>query len=132
MMLFGHRAIESEPFYAIHTYEEMVKTAPNSLVLFPFDVTLAQKCQHENIRFALHVKQIKELILAHALGASYFVVTKDVALHAQKIAETYLFDGKVLLLSNDENDIEFAALHGIDGILFENAIHPICSMRQTP
>ncbi len=125
MMLWGHNAIASEPFYAIHVYEDIAKTAPNSVVLSPFDVTLAQKCHAEKICFALHVKQIKELVLANALGASYFVVTKDIALHAQKIADTYLFDGKVLLLSNDENDIEFAALHGIDGILFESGIRHV-------
>ena len=57
--------------------------------------------------------------MANALGATYFIVDKSLALHAQKIADDYLFDGKVLLLSNDDNEIEFAASHAIDGILFE-------------
>ncbi|AFL67738.1 hypothetical protein [Sulfurospirillum barnesii] len=122
MLLIGHEAIAFKPFYHIHAYEDIAKTPSNSTVLFDFHINLAHTCAQENIPFALHVKQIKELMFAHALNASYFVLTKDLALQAQKIADDYLFDGKILLLSNDENDIEFAALHGIDGILFEAGI----------
>ena len=125
MLLIGHDAIAFKPFYAIHTFEEVQTTPSYSIVLFDFNTVLAKKCADEKILFALHVKQIKELILANALGASYFIVTKSLALQAQKIADDYLFDGKILLLSNDENDIEFAALHGIDGILFEKGIHSL-------
>lgn len=125
MLLIGHDAIAFKPFYAIHTFEEVQTTPSCSIVLFDFNTVLAKKCADEKILFALHVKQIKELILANALGASYFIVTKSLALQAQKIADDYLFDGKILLLSNDENDIEFAALHGIDGILFEKGIHAL-------
>lgn len=122
MLLIGHELIPSEPFYRISNQEEIAKTPSQAVVLFDFDTSLAQYCQAQKIPFALHVKHTKELILANALGASYFVVDKSIAAHAQKIAEDYLFDGKVLLLSNDENEIEFAASHAIDGILFETAI----------
>lgn len=83
---------------------------------------MAAYCAKEKVVFALHVKHIKELMLANALGASYFVVDKALAANAQKIADDYLFDGKILLLSHDESEIEFAASHGIDGILFEAGI----------
>lgn len=122
MLLIGHELIPSKPFYRIDTVEHIAQTPSNSTVLFHFDPALIAYCAAQKVSFALHVKQIKELVLANALGASYFVVDKTLALHAQKIADDYLFDGKILLLSNDENDIEFAASHTIDGILFETAI----------
>jgi len=119
MLLIGHELIPYEPFYRVVSVEEIAKTPSNAVVLFDFEPTLAAYCVAQNVSFALHVKHIKELVLANALGATYFVVDKSLALHAQKIADDYLFDGKVLLLSNDDNEIEFAASHAIDGILFE-------------
>lgn len=119
MLLIGHELIPYEPFYRVVSVEEITKTPSKAVVLFDFEPTLAAYCVAQNVSFALHVKHIKELVLANALGATYFVVDKSLALHAQKIADDYLFDGKVLLLSNDDNEIEFAASHAIDGILFE-------------
>lgn len=119
MLLIGHELIPYEPFYRVVSVEEITKTPSKAVVLFDFEPTLAAYCVTQNVSFALHVKHIKELVLANALGATYFVVDKSLALHAQKIADDYLFDGKVLLLSNDDNEIEFAASHAIDGILFE-------------
>lgn len=122
MLLIGHELIPSEPFYRVVSIEEIAKTPSQAVVLFDFEPTLSAYCVSQNVSFALHVKHIKELVLANALGATYFIVDKSLALHAQKIADDYLFDGKILLLSNDDNEIEFAASHGIDGILFEAAI----------
>lgn len=125
MLLIGHELIPSEPFYRVVSTQEIAKTPPQAVVMFDFDPTLSAYCVENNVSFALHVKHIKELILANALGASYFVVDKGLALHAQKIADDYLFDGKILLLGNDDNEIEFAASHAIDGILFEKGIRSL-------
>ncbi|AHJ11801.1 hypothetical protein [Sulfurospirillum multivorans] len=122
MILIGHELISSEPFYKVASVEEIAKTPSNAVVLFEFEPALSAYCVEQKVTFALHVRHIKELIFANALGASYFVVDKSLALHAQKIADDYLFDGKVLLLSSDENEIEFTASHAIDGILFETGI----------
>jgi len=122
MILIGHELIPSEPFYRIESVEQIGQTPSNVTVLFNFDPKLIVYCIAQKVTFALNVKHIKELVLSNALGASYFIVDKTLAIHAQKVADDYLFDGKVLLLSDDENDIEFAASHTIDGILFERAV----------
>lgn len=122
MKLIGHPSIAYEPLYRIHTQEDIAKSPSNTILVFEGNLTLAAYCQSQKILFALHVKNIKELVLANALSASYFIVDKSLAINAQKVADDYLFDGKVMLYSTDESDIEFVALNAIDGIIFENAI----------
>lgn len=122
MILIGHEEVKSPLFYRIETSEQIASTPPNSTVIFDYAPALSRYCTENCIRTAVHVRHIKELILAHAMGATYCVVDKSLAINAQKIADDYLFDGKILLLSSDENDIEFAAINGIDGILFVNGI----------
>jgi hypothetical protein len=122
MKLIGHSLIAYEPFYHIQSQEDIIKTPSNAILIFEFDPVLAAYCQSQKLLFALHVKNIKELILANALGVSYFIVDKSLAINAQKVADDYLFDGKVMLYSSDESDIEFVALSAIDGILFETGI----------
>lgn len=118
MLLIGHELIPSEPFYHIDSRQSIAQTPPNSKLYFEFDAALATYCSNNGLMFAVHVKNIKEIILSKALGASFLIVDKSLALQAQKIADDYLFDAKILLYSSDDSDIEFAALHGIDGLIF--------------
>lgn len=122
MLLIGHPSIQNEKFYYITIKEQIAQSKPNSTLFFDFDVSLSNYAQTQNLTFALHVKNIKELVLANALGASFFIVDKSLAINAQKVADDYLFDGKVMLLGIDENDIEFVALNAIDGIIFKDGI----------
>ncbi len=125
MILIGHSEIQSPLFYRIESSEQIALTPSNSTLFFDYSPSLSHYCFDNNLPSAVHVKHIKELILAHAMGASYCVVDKSLAINAQKIADDYLFDSKILLLSHDENDIEFAAINGIDGILFTNGIQSL-------
>ena len=68
------------------------------------------------------MKNITELIYASNLNASYIIVEKDLAHSAQNIANEYLFDAKILVSIQDENEIEEFALNSIDGVIFSNAI----------
>ncbi len=123
MMLFGHRDVPSASFYRIQESENIAKTPANTPLLFEYNPSLIQYCHANHLMMAVHVKQIKELMIAHTLGANYLIVDKPLVLMAQKIADEYLFDAKILLLSdNNEEDIEFAAINSIDGILFMRAI----------
>lgn len=122
MILIGHPLIPHQPFYRVDTKEDIAQTPSNATLFFEFDPEMASYCTANALKFALHVKNVKELILGNALGACYFIVDKSLVLQAQKIADEYLFDAKVLLYTEDENDIEFSALHSIDGVLFQEGI----------
>lgn len=122
MLIIGYPSIPYLSFYQIKSIAQIAQTPSNGLLLFDFDIELCTYANTQNLSFALHVKNIKELVLANALGAKYFIVDKSLAINAQKVADDYLFDGKIMLLSMDESDIEFVALNAIDGIMFEESI----------
>ncbi len=123
MIIVGYPDLPSNSFYRIKSQEDIAKTPSHAPLFFEYNITLSHYCHANALSSAVHVKQIKELMLAHSLGASYLIVDKPLVLMAQKIADEYLFDAKILLLSdNHEDDIEFTALNGIDGILFTRAI----------
>jgi len=130
MLLFGHRFIEAPKFYHVVDIDAIANTPPNACIYLEFSEKNLDIIHHLNsnkIRFALHVHNITEIIYANALNANYIIVNQELALNAQKIAESYLFDAKVLVHNKDENEIEEMALLGIDGILFSNAIIKINS-----
>jgi hypothetical protein len=118
MEIFGHDFIENLKFFNIDKIEEIKHTFPNSVVWFDFQKELILYSKAQNITFGVKVKDIKELILASASNASYLLVEKSFAKEAQNIADEYMFDAKILLISQNEDDMEFCAKNGIDGIVF--------------
>ncbi|QOP40491.1 hypothetical protein [Sulfurimonas marina] len=125
MLLFGHRFIESESFYHISDIDDIAHTPPSSKLYLAFhedNLDIINYLQKNSISFALNVQNIRELIYASALGAHYILVPKSLAKTAQNIAENYLFDSKILVHIEDEEEIEELALLGVDGALFAEAI----------
>jgi len=125
MLLFGHKYIKAENFYHISSIDDVVKTPPNSIIYLIFDernLDIIEYLNQNNILFALHVKNISELIFAYNLQASYITVDIDFAKTAQDIAENYLFDAKILTHIKYDEDIQTVAKLGIDGALFPTAI----------
>ena len=130
MLLFGHRFIESEKFYHINDVASINNTPPSSTLFLDFSEENLDVIQHFNendLSFVLRVQNITQLIYANALNADYIAVDKDLAKSAQNIAESYLFDAKILVMSSDERDIEELALLGVDGLLCATAIIKINS-----
>jgi len=125
MLLFGHRFIQNEIFYAISEADEIIATPPGSTLFIKFseeNLDLIEYAGLNNMPFVICVDDITELIYASALGAKYIALKKELAKTAQKIAETYLFDAKILVRIDSEDEIEEMAILGIDGVLFSNAI----------
>lgn len=126
MIILGHPFFETTSLYKIKTFEQIKNTPSNSTVLLDFGqndiIELIKTIQMNNVSFAFVVHSIKELIFANNFEAKFVVVDRTLAQNAQKIANEYLFDTKVLVLIENEIEIEKYALEGIDGVIFQNAI----------
>ena len=130
MLLFGHRFIESEKFYHIFDIDAISKTPPSSTIFLEFSEKNLDIIEHLNknsIEFALGVQNVTELIYASSLNASYILVSKELSKTAQSVAESYLFDAKVLVHVQEESELEELALLSIDGVVFPTAIVKINS-----
>lgn len=130
MLFFGHRFLESQSFYHINSIEAITNTPPSSSLYVAFKEENLDIIEHLNlndITYALSVSNITELMYASSLDADFIIVDKELAKTAQNIAESYLFDAKILVSTSEESDIEECALLGVDGILFPNAIIKINS-----
>lgn len=130
MLIFGHRFIESEKFYHI-TDIEAIKNTPNSSDIYIHfkeeNLDIINYANENSINFTLSVQNITELIYASALNAKYIIVPMEIAKTAQNIAESYLFDSKILVTIENEDEIQEMALLSIDGVVFSNAIIKINS-----
>ena len=125
MIIYGHRFIPSNNFYHIVNIDAISNTPPSSTLFLEFDEANLDIIEHLRINglpFALQVKSLTELIYASALSASFIIVSKELAVDAQKIANEYLLDAKILVKIEDESETEELARQSIDGIIYSNAI----------
>jgi len=130
MLLFGHRFIQNESFYHITDIDAILKTPNSSKVFLEFsedNLDIIDYLNANSVAFVLSVQNVTELIYASSLKASYILVQKELAKTAQEIAESYLFDAKILVHLEKEKEIEEIALLSIDGVLFSDAIIKINS-----
>lgn len=130
MLFFGHRYIENEKFYHVSDIESISKTPSNTTIYLNFNeenLDIITHLNSANISFALSVENITELVYASSLNATYIIVKPTLASTAQSIAESYLFDAKILVHIESEEEIEEMVLLNIDGVIFSNAIVKINS-----
>lgn len=130
MIFFGHRLIESENFYHVQSIDAISNTPPSSIVFLNYHEEKLDVVKHgvvNGVRIALHVESITELLYGSALGCSYLIVSKNLAKTAQDLAQNYLFDAKIIVHVDSEDEIEELAILGIDGVVFSNAIIKINS-----
>jgi nicotinate-nucleotide pyrophosphorylase len=126
MIILGHKFFENEKLYTISSFEQIKNTPTNSTLLLNFQendiLNFIKDLKENSISFALEVQSIKELIFANNFGAKFILLEEFLAVDAQKIANEYLFDSKILVKINSEEEIEKLALLGIDGVVFNEAI----------
>ena len=126
MIIIGHRWIDSTPFYSVESIDDIKQTPPNTPVLILFsenNLGLCKYCSSNGVVFGVGIRKKKEILFASSLGASYLVSdSKKLIKKAQKLAENYLFDMKILLLVENEKNLMWAANCGVDGILFERGV----------
>ncbi len=125
MIFIGHKFIKSKPFYHIEDIDTILQTPPNSTVYFDFDeknLDIIEYANLNDVSFALHVENITQIVYASALNASFIVVKKELAKTAQNLANNYLFDAKILVKIQNNDEIEELALLGVDGVIFSCGI----------
>ena len=125
MLILGHPHIDHEKLYHINSIEAIEHTPSNSLLLFDFDAEVFELIEHAQtnaLGFAVNVSSLKDAILAENLDATYILINTDLATSVQKVADTYLFDAKILVHAEDESLIEELASEGVDGLIFAEAV----------
>ncbi len=125
MLLFGHRFIASERFYHIDNIDAITHTPANSPLYLSFsenNLDIIEHMRTNHLKFALVCTTLAETIYANALDAAYIIVNEELAKSAQNAADTYLFDAKILVHIDSEEEIEAMASEGIDGVLFSEGI----------
>jgi hypothetical protein len=122
MILIGDKNIPYEDIKKIDSKKDILSTKPQSTALFNFDVEILKYTQSNTINSAVVVSNIKEVIYSSSLNARYIIVEKDLSKIAQKIADNYMFDSKILIIIKDENEIEQSAIDEIDGVIYLDRI----------
>ena len=123
MIILGDKDIPYNKIENIVTIEDIKSTKPNSTLLFHFDKKIMKYCIQNQLNYMVKVSNIVQVVYSNSLKASY-ILYDDISNIAtiQKLAETYLFDSKIIVAIKDENEIERLALLGIDGVVFKNSI----------
>jgi len=125
MIILGHPDIPFDPLYYVESIEEISKTAPNStlwLGTFASSKEIAKHCHKNHIDYAVLAESINDALFANALHAKYILADLSLSSKLQKIAETYLFDAKILVPISKESEMERVADFGIDGVIFQEAL----------
>lgn len=129
MKIFGHPWIESEKFYVVLSKEDILKTAPNSIVTMGSIAEdnmrkLAGYCQENKLPYALEVKSIHEAMFANLMGCTFAICDSALAETLMPIAQNYLFDMQILVYTEDNQDktvVEKMAKLGVDGLIYTEA-----------
>lgn len=125
MIVFGHKYLESEKFHRVSSIDDISKTPSNGYIVIEFsedNLDVIKHCQNNEIIFGVLVSSLKDVVFASSLGASYIVAENQLSTAAQKAADNYLFDAKILRIINNEDEFEQAVIDEIDGVIFRGEL----------
>lgn len=120
MIILGDSLIACEEFNFITAIEDIKDTKANCVLLFAFDMRIAQYCKENNLNSAIYVSSIKEAIYVNALESTYIISNKTLSSKIQKIADNYMFDAKNIAIISSNDEFEEIATLEIDGIIYED------------
>lgn len=122
MLIFGHKLIE-KPEFCWLTRAEFKQNAVNCFI---YDESLIQKAQKAGVKFGILAQNADEILLANALKAEFILLeNENLAKKASKMAEFYLFDSKILLITNSLEKLEKAYKMGVDGVILKELLQEI-------
>ncbi|PAF41350.1 hypothetical protein [Helicobacter sp. 11S03491-1] len=125
MIIIGHHGINYPKFRKITSLDE-INSVENTLIIW-FESAddkgymLSHHCIENDVRYAVWIDNIKDFVIYAALKPVYLILEKSPEIY-QKIAETYLYDTKILYVIEDEEEIEELAKLGIDGAIFRQVL----------
>jgi len=122
MILIGDENIPCETIQKISSINNISTTLPNSTLLYSFDLEILRYTQNNNLDSAIIVSNLKEVIYASSFTVKYIIVEKDIAKQAQNIADNYMFDSKILVIIETNDEIVPNALDEIDGVIYKEVI----------
>ncbi len=123
MLIFGHKLIETPKFHLISNENASFKEGINC---FEYDEILIEKALKEGVKFAILAKNEDEILFANALKAEFILLeNENLAKKASKMAEFYLFDSKILLITNSLEKLDKAYKMGIDGVILKELLQEI-------
>lgn len=123
MLIFGHKLIETPKFHLISNENANFKEGINC---FEYDENLIKKALKEGVKFAILAKNEDEILFANALKAEFILLeNENLAKKASKMAEFYLFDSKILLITNSLEKLKKAYKMGVDGVILKELLQKI-------
>jgi hypothetical protein len=109
-----------EEFVYVKTLEDVKKSPSNSTLIFEYcdtSLELYNFCKINNIPYGVIVSDIKDLIFCLNLNAKYiFCDTIKKAKIFQKIVDEYLYDTKIVMLTENFDNIDEIVFNQIDAI----------------
>ena len=127
MLILNHPQIAPLTLCYVASEEEVEKTLPNDFLILNCDnsantLALARLLKENNTSYAATSTSVYEALTLVNLNVRFLLAEDlEMAKTLQKLAETYLFDCKILLCVYDtahrQSEIETAANFGIDGVL---------------
>lgn len=123
MLIFGHKLIEMPKFHLTNNENASFKEGINC---FEYDENLIEKALKEGVKFAILAKNEDEILFANALKAEFILLeNENLAKKASKMAEFYLFDSKILLITNSLEKLDKAYKIGVDGVILKELLQKI-------
>jgi disulfide oxidoreductase YuzD len=122
MIIIGDENIDYEKIEKIDSTSTISSTTPNSTVLYKFNFEILKYTQVNNISSAVITKNLQEVIYASNFKVKYIIVEKNIAKHAQDIANNYMLDSKILVAIETNDEIVENAIDEIDGVIYKNIL----------
>ncbi len=128
MIIIGHIAISYNNFVKIKDIDDIKHTKASEVVWFQSNIDnvydVAKHCIENDISYAVLAHSLNDVIIFANLKASFIMIReKNLVENAQKVANEYFFDSKILYIINDESSIENLAMLGIDGVIFNHILN---------
>lgn len=119
MLILNHSFINPLQIVLVKNKENIQNSLPTDFLILEENLELAKFCFEAGVEYASVITDITKALLLVNLGVKFLVARDlEMARNLQDLAETYLFDSKILLIISKEEEIKEVAKNGIDGVIF--------------